>query len=401
MFIFMLVKETLYTLNDVTIVPAEVSDISSRSLCNPYYDDTKMLPIFVSPMNNIVDDNNFQSFLDAGVNVITPRDNENTPYSERRERWEQLWKRGIFVALSLREFEQFFIEFKDYTEPDFNITYTRHVCVDLANGHMKRLLDACKQVKKSFGNKVIIMTGNIANPDTYKDYAKAGIDYVRCGIGTGSICTTAANSAIHYPMASLIETCKHYKKDIELELEQRDIYDTSYISAPKIVADGGFTNFDQIIKALALGADYCMCGKLFAQCIEACTSIMSDKDFFEWPNEEKDKDGYPHCHSTIHKPYNHVDFVIELMEKGYSFHRDYYGMSTKRAQKEMGGKGNKTAEGIAIKIPVKYSVAGWIDNFNSYLKSAMSYTGFRRIEDFIGGPTCKIISNNSYLAYFK
>ena len=217
MFIFMLVKETLYTLNDVTIVPAEVSDISSRSLCNPYYDDTKMLPIFVSPMNNIVDDNNFQSFLDAGVNVITPRDNENTPYSERRERWEQLWKRGIFVALSLREFEQFFIEFKDYTEPDFNITYTRHVCVDLANGHMKRLLDACKQVKKSFGNKVIIMTGNIANPDTYKDYAKAGIDYVRCGIGTGSICTTAANSAIHYPMASLIETCKHYKKDIEVE----------------------------------------------------------------------------------------------------------------------------------------------------------------------------------------
>lgn len=184
----MFVKETLYTLNDIAVIPAATSDISSRSECNPYYDDTKMLPVFVSPMNNIIDDNNFQPFLDAGVNVITPRDNENTPYSERRERWEQLWKRGIFVALSLREFEQFFIEFKDYTEPDFNITYTRRVCVDLANGHMKRLLDACKQVKKSFGNKVIIMTGNIANPDTYKDYAKAGIDYVRCGIGTGSIC---------------------------------------------------------------------------------------------------------------------------------------------------------------------------------------------------------------------
>ena len=55
----MLVKETLYTLNDITIVPEEESDISSRSLCNPYYDDTKMLPVFASPMNNIIDDNNF------------------------------------------------------------------------------------------------------------------------------------------------------------------------------------------------------------------------------------------------------------------------------------------------------------------------------------------------------
>ena len=172
----MLVKETLYTLNDITIVPEEVSDISSRSLCNPYYDDTKMLPVFASPMNNIIDDNNFQSFLDAGVNVIIPRDNENIPYSEWRERWEKLWEKGIFVALSLKEFEQFFIEFKDYTESDFDITYTRRVCIDLANGHMKRLLDACKQVKKSFGDKVIIMTGNIANPDTYKDYAKASLN---------------------------------------------------------------------------------------------------------------------------------------------------------------------------------------------------------------------------------
>lgn len=396
----MLVKETLYTLNDVTIIPKEVSEISSRSQCNPYYENTDRLPLFVSPMNNIINDENIDCFLKAGVSVIAPRDDERLPYSIRKARWEVLWCKGVFVGMSLNEFEQFFIDFKDDPNPEINITYVRKVCLDLANGHMQKLLDECKQVKEAFGDKVIIMTGNIANPDTYKDYAKAGIDYIRCGIGTGSICTTAANSAIHYPMASLVETCKSYKEEVEVSVVQnRDFgFETEYKSVPKIIADGGFTNFDQIIKALALGADYCMCGKLFAQCIEACTSIISDKDF-EWPEEKEEK--YPCWHSTIRMPYDHVDFVIELMGKGHNFHRDYYGMSTKRAQIEMGGKGNKTAEGIAIKIPVKYTVAGWIDNFKSYLKSAMSYTGFTRIEDFIGGPTLKLISNNSYLAYFK
>ena len=393
----MFVKETLYTLNDIAVIPAATSNISSRSECNPEYEFNQMLPLFVSPMNNIIDDNNVDIFRAAGVNVIAPRDDEKIDYEVRKNRWEILWAKGVFVGMSMKEFDKYFIEDVD----SIDMSKYRRVCIDLANGHMESLLTMCKIAKDYYKEHLILMTGNIANPETYRDYAKAGIDYVRLGIGSGSICTTAANSSIHHPMASLIDECKKIKNEIEIFVEQKDSYATEYKSVPKIVADGGFTNFDQIIKALALGADYCMCGKLFAQCIEACTSIMSDKDFFEWPNEDKDKDGYSRMHSTIHNPYNHVDFVIELMDKGYSFHRDYYGMSTKRAQKEMGGKGNKTAEGIAIKIPVKYSVAGWIDNFKSYLKSAMSYTGFRRIEDFIGGPTCKVISNNSYLAYFK
>lgn len=392
----MFIKETLYTLNDVAVIPAAISDIASRKECNPSYESNDMLPLFVSPMNNIVDDNNIDVFRSAGVNVIAPRDDEKLDYKVRVARWEKMWAKGAFVAMSMKEFDKYFIEDAELVDK----TKYRRVCVDLANGHMKSLLDMCRMAKEYYKNNLILMTGNIANPDTYIDYAKAGIDYVRLGIGTGSICTTAANTSIHYPMASLIEKCKEYKNDIEIAVEQYKEYgyETPYRSAPAIVADGGFTNFDQIIKALALGADFCMCGKLFAQCIEACTSIISDKDF-EWPDERENK--YPSWHSTVRQPYNHVNFVLELMDKGHSFHRDYYGMSTKRAQIEMGGKGNKTAEGIVTKIPVKYTVAGWIDNFKSYLKSAMSYTGFRRIEDFIGGPICKIQSTNAYQAYFK
>ena len=390
----MLVKETLYTLNDVAVIPAVTSDISSRNECNPEYEFNQMLPLFVSPMNNIIDDNNIDIFRAAGVNVIAPRDDEKIDYEVRKNRWEILWAKGIFVGMSMKEFDKYFIEDVDSVD----MTKYRRVCIDLANGHMESLLTMCKIAKEYYKEHLILMTGNIANPETYRDYAKAGIDYVRLGIGSGSICTTAANSSIHHPMASLIDECKKIKNEIEIFVEQKDSYATEYKSVPKIVADGGFTNFDQIIKALALGADYCMCGKLFAQCIEACTEVVADKEFV-FPEEENDF--ILKKHNTVKKPYERTDFILDLIKRGYKFERDYYGMSTKRAQRSMGGKGNKTAEGITTRISVNCTVSGWIDNFKSYLKSAMSYTGFRRIEDFIGGPVCKIQSTNAYLAYFK
>lgn len=180
----MFVKETLYTLNDIAVIPAATSNISSRSECNPYYDDTKMLPLFVSPMNNIIDDNNVDIFRAAGVNVIAPRDDEKIDYEVRKNRWEIMWAKGAFVGMSMKEFDKYFIEDVDSVD----MTKYRRVCIDLANGHMESLLTMCKIAKDYYKEHLILMTGNIANPETYRDYAKAGIDYVRLGIGTGSIC---------------------------------------------------------------------------------------------------------------------------------------------------------------------------------------------------------------------
>lgn len=381
-----------YSLNDIAVVPNFKSTISSRKECDTYYRSTTKLPLFNAPMNNIINDENWKAFDNVGINVVIPRDDEKIPYEIRKERWEKFWNEGIFVSMSMNEFKEYFLKYS--FDRDHKI---RKVCIDIANGHMMSLIDMCKYAKQLYQSDLILMTGNIANSETYCEYAMAGIDYVRCGIGTGSACTTSSNSAIHYPMASLIDECKKYQQEILVSIEQNKDFPTSYISAPKIVADGGFGNFDQIIKALALGADYVMCGKLFSQCVEACAEITADKDF-RYPEEIGKVIMH---HNIIKKPYERTDFIVELMSQGYLFTRDYYGMSTKRAQKEMGGPGNKTAEGIAMKIPVKYTIAGWIDNFKSYLKSAMSYTGFKTIEKFIGGPKCILISNNSYSAYFK
>ena len=62
-------------------------------------------------------------------------------------------------------------------------------------------------------------------------------------------------------------------------------------------------------------------------------------------------------------------------------YREYYGMSTKRAQKETGGKGTTTAEGISRPIPVEYNINKWADNMKSFLVSVMSYTDSKTLKD--------------------
>ena len=98
-----------------------------------------------------------------------------------------------FVAFGLNEVIDIFINRNDHFKKIMNaIEYENkhrcYICIDIANGHMKKLLDVIKTIKDSYGDSVIVMAGNIANPETYKQYAIAGCDYVRAGIGVGSAC---------------------------------------------------------------------------------------------------------------------------------------------------------------------------------------------------------------------
>jgi hypothetical protein len=88
----------------------------------------------------------------------------------------------MFVSFSLSEIQQQFID-KDYT--DYNGQF--HILIDIANGNMKKMFNLVKQLKEKYED-VVIMAGNIANSETYREYCKAGIDYCRVGIGGGSGC---------------------------------------------------------------------------------------------------------------------------------------------------------------------------------------------------------------------
>jgi IMP dehydrogenase/GMP reductase len=225
--------------------------------------------------------------------------------------------------------------------------------IDVANGHMKRLFDAAIEAKSIWGNNLIIMAGNMANPEAYLEYSKAGIDYVRCGIGSGFGCLSTSNTGVHMPMASLIDKIKTIKKDVEHWHKQSEYI---YKSVPKIIADGGIRNYDDVIKALALGADYVMIGSVFAKMLESAA-----------PKEEKDGETYA----------------------------TFYGMASREGQIAMNGEKTKTSEGIKKIIKVEYTMQGWTENFTDYLRSAMSYTNNETLDRFVNETNLIVNSENA------
>lgn len=180
-------------------------------------------------------------------------------------------------------------------------------------------------------------------------------------------CTSSANTSIHYPLCSLIDECNAIR-------EKGDC-------TAKIVADGGFKNFDEIIKALGLGADLVMCGNLFNRALESAgkTTVKNSKcEVDQYSIETK-----------------------RSFKSGLELTKEYYGMSTKRAQREMGHELVKTSEGIAKINNVEYTLGQWTENFQHYLKSAMSYTNKTKLEDFIGGVDFQVITPQAFQAFIK
>jgi GMP reductase len=69
---------------------------------------------------------------------------------------------------------------------------------------MFKLWQISKKIKEKFGDDIELMVGNIQTLIHIENICEIGVDYIRVGIGGGSACTTSANVAVHYPMASLI-----------------------------------------------------------------------------------------------------------------------------------------------------------------------------------------------------
>ena len=370
----------VYGLNDITLIPARISTINHRSECYPYNEDG-MLPLFTAPMSSIVNDENYVIFNKYKINTIIPRS------VDLQTRLKLI--STTFIALGLDEFEDFIQ--KNIALPTESTTF--YICVDIAKGHMKRLLDLCFQAKQIYGGNLLLMAGNIANPDTYIEYSKVGIDFVRIGIGNGSVCTTSANSGVHYGMASLIKECVDKRWEIEKAKKEAQILNTTclYQTLPLIIADGGFDNFDKIIKALALGADYVMLGEIFAKTLEACGEIFIGDSLNELTpiNEWKQK------HPSLLNASN-----LDLLNANYTLSRQYYGMSTKQAQKEFGSKNVKTSEGIQKNVKVEYTLESWISNFIHYLQTTMSYTNSKNLND-LQQAQYKIMSISEYRSYYK
>ena len=162
-----------YTYNDVTIMPCVVSDVEHRSECNPF-DEDNHLPLFTAPMDTVVNSKNFDLFEAHQIYAILPR----TELLEVRIRAAS---QGKWSAFSLDEFESIFCNKSEGLYEGRPMK----VLIDVANGHMAKIFMLASKAKDIWGDKLVLMGGNIANPETYEHYAKSGFSFVRCGIGGG------------------------------------------------------------------------------------------------------------------------------------------------------------------------------------------------------------------------
>jgi IMP dehydrogenase/GMP reductase len=341
--------------NDIMIKPAVISNINSRSEVNPYYENGN-LPIFTAPMDTVVDSNNYNHFIDNKINVVLPRGVEPIVKTQ-----DFLWE-----SISLDDF------IKTYVDNKLTFNKKRYLLIDIANGHMVKLHKAIENAKDYYGDSLIIMAGNVANSETYEILSNSGADYVRVSVGTGNACLTSVQTGVGYGIASLISECFKISHNLN--------------KPAKIVADGGMKQYSDIIKAIALGADYVMVGGLFNKCIESCGETYY---------KEKNSNFVPISYSEGINHYKNGD-----LGDG-DVYKKFRGMSTKEVQKKWGKNKITTSEGIVKYNKVEYSISDWVDNFTDYLKSAMSYSNAKNLEYFKNYSELVNISENAFKRYNK
>jgi IMP dehydrogenase/GMP reductase len=372
-----LIKNKIYyTYEDVTIIPNVVSLVEHRSECIPL-DEEGMLPLFTAPMDTVVNSKNFGMFENEMIHAILPR-------TESLDARIENSIRGRWSAYSLSEFEKVFCNELEKLDEKNKIK----ALIDIANGHMSKSIDLVRAAKNIYGDNIIIMVGNIANPKTYAEYARVGADYIRIGIGSGCGCLSSSNTGIHMPMATLIDETVEIKKSLEDE----------YKKLPKIIADGGIRNYRDIIKALALGADYVMIGSVFAKMLESAAPKSAYSD--EWLKlpieiELEDLTDFTFDNVGWRAKYNGKEIFLG------DIRATFYGMASREGQIALNGAKTKTSEGIKKTLPVLYTMHGWSTNFMDYLRSAMSYLGVKDLNGFRDYANVIINSQNAVSAVNK
>jgi GMP reductase len=206
------------------------------------------------------------------------------------------------------------------------------ICVDVANGYSINFQNKVKEIKSRYPDKVIV-AGNVVTRELVEELIMhCGVDIVKIGIGSGSVCTTRLQTGVGYPQFSAILECA----------------DAAHGLNGHIISDGGIQNVGDFSKAFGGGADFVMCGSMFA---------------------------------------GHTESGGELVEQDGKKYKVFYGMSSSQAMnKYHGGVAQyRSAEGKCVKIPYKGDVSDTILNILGGIRSCMTYVGAHNLKDI---PKC-------------
>ena len=136
------------------------------------------------------------------------------------------------------------------------------LCIDSSEGYSVWQKRTIEWIRAKYGDKVKVGAGNIVDEEGFRFLAEAGADFIKIGIGGGSICITRETKGIGRGQATAV---------IEVAKARDKYFEETGIYVP-ICSDGGIVHDYHITLALAMGADFCMLGRYFARFDESPTN---------------------------------------------------------------------------------------------------------------------------------
>ncbi|MBR6407288.1 MAG: IMP dehydrogenase [Clostridia bacterium] len=146
------------------------------------------------------------------------------------------------------------------------------LCIDSSEGFTEWQSRTIKFIRAKYGDSVKVGAGNVVDRDGFRFLADAGADFVKVGIGGGSICITRETKGIGRGQATAV---------IEVAKARDEYFDETGVYVP-ICSDGGIVHDYHLTLALAMGCDFCMLGRYFARFDESPTNkIMVNGNYMK------------------------------------------------------------------------------------------------------------------------
>ena len=213
------------------------------------------------------------------------------------------------------------------------------LCLDSSDGFSVWQKEVIEWVHNKYNGKVKIGAGNVVSQEAFYYLAEAGADFIKIGIGGGSICITRETKGIGRGQASSI---------IDVAAARDEYAKRTGIYIP-ICSDGGIVNDHHITLALAMGCDFVMMGRYFARFDESPTKVL---------------------------------------KIGNNYVKEYWGEGSNRARNwqryDLGGKNEKMSfvEGVDSYIPYAGPLKDNLEVTVKKIKSTMSNCGSKDLAEF-------------------
>lgn len=225
------------------------------------------------------------------------------------------------------------------------------LCVDSSDGYTEWQYDTIKYIKEHYNGEVKVGGGNVVDSDGFRYLVEAGADFIKVGIGGGSICTTREQKGIGRGQATAV---------IEVAKARDEYYKETGIYVP-ICSDGGIVHDYHMVLALAMGADFIMLGRYFAR-------------FDESPTRK--------------------------LKIGGNFVKEYWGEGSNRARNwqryDVGGKTKlEFEEGVDSYVPYAGKLKDNLDITVSKIKSTMCNCGALTIKELQQKARITLVSSTS------